>query len=66
MIQVPFNSSCVALQYETGTKFFHSAIPELHAVKNSTKIDIIFTIQILNEYVQTNDNTALSRCYKDF
>ena len=21
MIQVPFNSSCVALQYETGTKF---------------------------------------------
>ena len=23
MIQVPFNSSCVALQYETGTKFFH-------------------------------------------
>ena len=25
MIQVPFNSSCVALQYETGTKFFPSS-----------------------------------------
>ena len=37
MIQVPFNSSCVALQYETGTKFFHRAIPELHAIKNGTK-----------------------------
>ena len=40
MIQVPFNSSCVALQYETGMKFFHRAVPELHTVKNSTKIDI--------------------------
>ena len=40
MIQVPFNSFCVALQYETGTKFFHLAIPELHAIKNGTKIVI--------------------------
>ena len=40
MIQVPFNSSCVALRYETGTKFFYRAVPKLHAVKNSTKIDI--------------------------
>jgi hypothetical protein len=29
MFQLPFNSSCVALQYETGTKFFHQAVPEL-------------------------------------
>ena len=35
MIQVPFNSSCVALQYETGTKFFHRAVPELHGIKKS-------------------------------
>ena len=34
MIQVLFNSSCVALQYETGTKFFHRAVPELHGIKN--------------------------------
>ena len=34
MIQVPFSSSCVALQYETGMKFFHRAIPELHSIKN--------------------------------
>ena len=40
MIQVPVNSSCVALQYETGTKFFHRAVPELHTIKNSTKIII--------------------------
>ena len=33
MIQAPFNSSCVALQYETGTKFFHRAVPELHGIK---------------------------------
>ena len=41
MFQVPFHSSCVALQYETGMKFFHQAVPELHAVKNSTKIAIL-------------------------
>ena len=34
MIQAPFDSSCVALQYETGTKFFHRAVPELHDIKN--------------------------------
>ena len=32
MIQPPFNSSCIALQYESGTKFFYRAVPELHAV----------------------------------
>ena len=37
MIQAPFNSSCVALQYETGTKLLHRVVPKLHAVKNSTK-----------------------------
>ena len=37
MIQQPFCSSCVALQYEPGTKFFHRAVPELHAVKISAK-----------------------------
>ena len=40
MIQVPFNSSCVALQCETGTKFFHRAVPKIHAIENSTKIVI--------------------------
>ena len=33
MIQAPFNSSFVALQYKTGTKFFHRAVPELHGIK---------------------------------
>ena len=36
MIQALFNSSCVALQYKTGTKFFHRAVPELHGIKNQT------------------------------
>ena len=40
MIQVPLHSSYVALQYKTGTMFFHLAVPELHAVKNSAKIVI--------------------------
>ena len=34
MIQAPFNSSCVTLQYETGTKFVHQAVPELHGLEN--------------------------------
>ena len=38
MIQPPFNSTSVALQYEPGTKFFHRAVPELHALKYSAKI----------------------------
>ena len=46
MIQQPFNSSCVALQYEPGTKFFYSAVPELHAVQvtraKTYKLKIIF------------------------
>ena len=35
MIQQPFCSSCVALQYEPRTKFFHRVAPELHGLKNS-------------------------------
>ena len=42
MIQVPFNSSCVALQYEIGTKFFHWAVPELYGIKNQ-KISVQHT-----------------------
>ena len=30
MIQSPFNSSCVALQYEPETKFFDQVVPELY------------------------------------
>ena len=33
MIQPPFCSSCIALQYEPGTKFFHRAVPEIHDIK---------------------------------
>ena len=40
IIQISFESSCVALQYKTGIKFSHRAVPELHAVKNSAKIVI--------------------------
>ena len=32
MIQLPFYSPCVALQYEPGTKFFCRAIPEIHGI----------------------------------
>ena len=34
MIQAPFNSSCTALQYETGMKFFHWVVLELHGIEN--------------------------------
>ena len=36
MIQAPLDSSCIALQYEPGTKFFYQAVPEIHASKNYT------------------------------
>ena len=35
MIQIPFNSSCVALQHETGMKFFHRAVREVHGIENN-------------------------------
>ena len=38
MIQSPFYSSFVALQYEPGIKFFYRAVSELHAVKIGAKI----------------------------
>ena len=38
IIQPLFNSSCVALQYEPGTTFFHRAVPELHACKQCAKL----------------------------
>ena len=41
MIQPPFCSSCVALQYEPGMKFFHRMVPVLHAVKVCAKISIL-------------------------
>ena len=40
MIQQPFCSSYVALQYEPGIKFFYRAVPKSHASKNSAKIFI--------------------------
>ena len=46
MIQPPFSRSWVALQYETGTKNFHRAVPELHA----NKIDTKFTFQRITKY----------------
>ena len=33
MIQAPLDNSCVALQYEPGTKFSHRAVPEIHNIK---------------------------------
>ena len=48
MIQVPFNSSCTALQYETGMKFLHRVVPKLHAAKNSIKF-CYFIIETLNK-----------------
>ena len=33
MFQPPLDSSRVSLQYETGTKFFHQVLIELHADK---------------------------------
>ena len=35
MIQLPFCSSCVALQYEPEMKFFHWVVPELCDLQKS-------------------------------
>ena len=37
MIEPPFNSTCVALQYKPGTKFFHRVVPELRTLNYSAK-----------------------------
>ena len=55
MFQAPFNSSCVALQYEPGTKFFHRAVPEIHASKISAKISFLR----IRPRVQTNETICL-------
>ena len=52
MIQTPFNSSCTALQYETGMKFFHWVVPKLHTIKKSINF-CYFTIETLNK-IRTN------------
>ena len=43
MIQVPFNSSCTALQYKTKTKFFHPAVPELHGIEKFQHNRVVFS-----------------------
>jgi hypothetical protein len=43
IIRAPFNSSCAALQYETGMKFFDWVVPELHADKILQKIITLYT-----------------------
>ena len=48
MIQPPFCSSCVALQYEPGMKYFHQTVPELCDIKNqkisAQPCDVIFSM----------------------
>ena len=34
MIQLPLDSTCVALQYEPGTKFFHGVVPKICGIQN--------------------------------
>ena len=45
------HSIALVLLYKTGTKFFHWAVPELHTVKNSTKIVIsLYTFTCTNQW----------------
>ena len=73
MIQAPLNSCCVALQYKTGTKFFHRAVPELHGITNH-KISVqprgIFHIfskikRVFLVYCQASREEASSFRWKD-
>ena len=53
MIQGPFHSSCVALQYKTGTKFFHQAVPELHGIKNQKiSVQLRGILHVFSKFVQ--------------
>ena len=66
MIEVPFHSSCVALQYKTKTKLFHRAIPELHGIKNrSHPLSLyILTLAFLNYHAPVDgDPLVLSLIY---
>ena len=59
MIQSPFNSSCVALQYEPGT--IHPAVPELHAGKNYAKIT--FQRNSMTMYCHMHTEAQYSRAF---
>jgi hypothetical protein len=43
-IQPPFNSSCAAVQYETGTNLSHLAVSEIHAIENLKISVVVFSI----------------------
>ena len=56
MIQVPFNSSCVALQYKTGTKFFNGAVPELYGIKNQKiSVQLCGIFHIFSRFYRVSD-----------
>ena len=57
MIQPPFCSSCVALQYETGMKFFHRVVPELCDIKNQKNLSttVWCSVRFFNVYEVSDD-----------
>ena len=50
IIQLPLNITCVALQHETGTKFFHRASAEIHGIKGQ-KLKC-YCVVFLEEFVK--------------
>ena len=65
MIQVQFHSSYVALQYKSGTKFFHRAVPKLYTVKMYKFLLFHHRNIEQNTYKSMTKLSRLSRWYKD-
>ena len=52
MIQPPFHSSCIALQYEPGTKFSSYMLLE-HSVKSMAMMPVLHDIISLDVYMSS-------------
>ena len=52
MLQSPFNSSCVTLQYEPGAMFFHLAVPKLRSHTNFQYNRVVFLYVLYSEVAE--------------
>ena len=53
IIQPPFNSSCVALQYEPGTTYLHRAVPQVTLQQKNQKFQYNYVVFL---YVFSEDS----------
>ena len=60
MIQASFNSSCTALQYKTGTKFFHRAVPVLFVGEGTCTCILLDAVQRSPKFKCTSQPSVMT------